>query len=325
MKNVKSLNANRNHVWLYQSAHVTVRDSYFYGTQNAASQSYGIESFMSSDNLAENNIFQHITGGLETGGSTSGSVFAYNYSIDDYYNVATWMQASTYLHAGGISFILFEGNEGIGFTADAIHGTAHFTTAFRNVFIGWEPGKTLQTIPVHIYAFSRYFNFVGNVLGKPGYHKHYEDAAPAGKNGNTSIYTLGWSGNGGSIDRSVSNDTLVKSTLFRWGNYDVVNGAAQWNASEVPSSLGDYGNAVPGKQVLPASLYLSAKPAWWGATPWPAIGPDITGGQDPTGHAHKIPAHACFDMTPKTGGILNFNAANCYANPNRPAAPTFRD
>src|SRR4030095_9334775 len=56
VKNVRDLNSDRNHVWLYQSAHTTVRDSYFYGTRNAASQSYGVESYMSSDNLVENNI-----------------------------------------------------------------------------------------------------------------------------------------------------------------------------------------------------------------------------------------------------------------------------
>jgi len=49
VKNVRSLNSNRNHVWFYQSAHVTARDSYFYGTANAASQSYGAEQFMGAD------------------------------------------------------------------------------------------------------------------------------------------------------------------------------------------------------------------------------------------------------------------------------------
>ena len=36
VKNVKSLNAKRNHVWLNQAARIEVRDSYFFGTQNAA-------------------------------------------------------------------------------------------------------------------------------------------------------------------------------------------------------------------------------------------------------------------------------------------------
>ena len=69
LKNVRDVNSKEKHVWMYQSAHLTVRDSYFYGTQNAASESYGTDQFSSSDNLIENNIFQHITapmmGGLD--------------------------------------------------------------------------------------------------------------------------------------------------------------------------------------------------------------------------------------------------------------------
>jgi hypothetical protein len=79
---------------------------------------------------------------------------------------------------------------------------------------------------------------------------------------------------------------------------------------------------VPGTQALPNSFYLSGKPSWWTVAPWPAIGPDISGGADPTGHAYKIPAHACYDISPKTGGILNFSAANCYPETTSPAAPT---
>jgi concanavalin A-like lectin/glucanase superfamily protein/Big-like domain-containing protein/fibronectin type III domain protein/parallel beta helix pectate lyase-like protein len=322
MKNVKSLNANRNHVWLYQSAHVTVRDSYFYGTQNAASQSYGIETYMNSDALIENNIFQHVTVGMMTGGSTSGTVFAYNYSLDDYYNVASWMQSSSYLHAGGIGFVLFEGNEGIGFTADAIHGTTDFATVFRNVFTGWETGKSQQTVPIHLYTYNRYLNVLGNVLGKSGYHNRYEAATPSGSGGDTAIYTLGWSGNGGTTDSGVPNDPRVKTTLFRWGNYDVVNGAVVWNPAEVPSTVSPFGNPLPGNQTLPTSLYLSGRPSWWGIVPWPAIGPDVTGGQDPTGRAYKLPAHLCYDVTSKTGGILNFNAATCYSSVEDTTPPT---
>jgi hypothetical protein len=322
MKNVRSMNGNRNHVWLYQSAHVTVRDSYFYGTRNAASQSYGIETYMNSDSLVENNIFQHVTVGMMTGGSTSGTVFAYNYSIDDYYNVASWMQSSSYLHAGGIGFVLFEGNDGIGFTADAIHGTTDFATVFRNLFTGWEPGKSQQTVPIHLYTYNRYVNVIGNVLGRSGYHNRYETAAPSGTGGNTAIYTLGWSGNGGTTDSGVPNDPRVKTTLFRWGNYDVVNAAVVWNAAEVPSALTPFGNPVPGNHTLPASLYLAGKPAWWGPVPWPAIGPDVTGGQDPTGHAYKVPARLCYDATSKTGGILNFNAAACYSSAQDTTPPT---
>ena len=324
VRNVRSLNANRNHVWLYQSAHLTVRDSYFYGTAHAASESYAIEQFMTSDNLIENNIFQHITAPMQNVGAT-GSVFGYNFAVDDYYGVApAWQQSSSYHHAAGNSFFLWEGNDGPGLTADDIHGSSHFITAFRNVWPGWESGKTQETIPIHLEAWNRFYNFVGNVLGKSGYHTKYEAAASSPTDGgsepvgNRSIYTLGYSGNQGTNQFPIPNDTLVKATMMRWGNFDTVRAAAQWNAGEVPTGPGRFANAVPPDHALPDSLYLSAKPAWFivksGAIPWPAIGPDISGGEDTTGHAYRIPAHVCYDNTPRTSGILNFDANLCYPN-----------
>src|SRR5205809_6767610 len=57
----------------------------------------------------------------------------------------------------------------------------------------------------------------------------------------------------------------------------------------------------------------------YGTMLWPAIGPDVTGGQDPAGHAYKIPARVCYDNTSKdSNGILIFNANICY---NDPVAP----
>jgi hypothetical protein len=65
-----------------------------------------------------------------------------------------------------------------------------------------------------------------------------------------------------------------------------------------------------------------ARPPWWSTPwtteatlPWPAIGPDVSGGPidvDPAGHAYAIPARLCYDHTPKSGGIAAFNAAACY-------------
>jgi hypothetical protein len=326
VKNVKSLYANRNHVWFYQSAHILIRDSYFYGTKNAASQSYGVESFMTSDNLVENNIFQRVTSPLIANGADSGTVWGYNYTTDMYYAVSpNWLIASNGFHATGIAMMLNEGNVGTSFQADIVHGTQHFLTAFRNVFVGWEAGKTAQTTPIHLYAGHRYMNIVGNVLGRPGYHTRYETAAPTSGDADTSVFALGWAGNEGGTNvvyPNMPHDPLTKTTLLRWGNYDVATGTARYLASEVPSALSQYSNAVPANQILPASFYRSTKPSWWGTMPWPAIGPDVTGGQDATGKAFKIPAQLCYDSTPKVGGILTFDAANCYGNTASLAAPT---
>jgi hypothetical protein len=320
LKNVKSLSPSRNHVWLYQSAHSEVRDSYFYGTKNAASQSYGVESFMTSDNLVLNNIFQHVTTPIMVGPST-GSVTAYNYMVDMYYGaVLNWMMAGiSASHDTGTGMNLFEGNESNSLGMDLYHGPGALPTAFRNYFTGRDGTRTSNTSVVNPWAYNRLANFVGNVLGTAGYHTVYEDSrGPQGQTGNPSrsIYLLGYSGVDESTEPGISYDLVAVTSFLRWGNFDYATNQTRWIASEIPA-----GNTVPANHLLPASFFLSSKPAWWGAMPWPPIGPDVTGGQDPAGHAHKIPARVCYDNTPKTNGILNFNAANCYSSLPAPGPP----
>ncbi|HEY1764976.1 MAG TPA: hypothetical protein VGF85_08625, partial [Opitutaceae bacterium] len=85
VKGIRDLNSNRNHVWFHLANHCVVRDSYFYGTQNKWFLSYGVETYMGADNLVENNIFQHVVSPLIVNGSGPGTVFGYNYTVDDYY------------------------------------------------------------------------------------------------------------------------------------------------------------------------------------------------------------------------------------------------
>jgi hypothetical protein len=113
------------------------------------------------------------------------------------------------------------------------------------------------------------------------------------------------------------NDPKVASTMFRWGNWDTVTNSVHFDPLEVPSLLSVYANALPlTSLLLPPSLYRNGKPTWWGSQPWPAIGPEVTGGDVPNtgGHAYKIPARLCYENTSKTSGVLNFNANACYAN-----------
>ena len=330
LKNVRDLNSRHKHVWLYQSIHITIRDSYFYGSSEATSESYGVDTYNGADNLVENNIFQHIAAPMMNEGCI-GCVGAYNFAFDDWYTAdgesPEWQQASSYHHSVGDAFILWEGNDGIGLTADDIHGTSNFITAFRNFWNGRDPAgggtKTSQTSPIILNAYNRYYNLIGNVLGTVGYHTQYQ-AAPSSATdaGNEitadrSIYgNLGYSGDQGTYASPIDNDMLVLSTLMRWGNYDTVSVLAQFNPSEVPSDLLRFSNRVPPDQRLPPSLYLSSQPSWWGAMPWPAIGPDVTGGEALTGHVYRNPAHDCYDITPKdSNGILLFHADACYAGP----------
>jgi hypothetical protein len=329
VRGIRDIDSNRNHVWFFLTTHSVVRDSYFYGTQNSIYLSYGVELFMGTDDLVENNIFQHIVSPMITNGSAPGCVWAYNYAFDDFYSASrTWFMPSIALHSAGTDMILYEGNDSTGIVGDYIHGTHNLTTVFRNQLTGWEAGMVKQTEPVQLYTFSRYFNFVGNVLGKPGFHTRYEDVPPDGVDGDHSIYTLGWSGNGGGLS-ILKNDPLTAATAMRWGNYDTVSKRARWEASEVPSGLGQLANPVPATHKLPASFYLSGKPSWWGAMPWPAIGPDVTGGTDPTGHVYANPAEVCYNSCPKDDSypedisgnrILVFNASRHYPPPESAAA-----
>ena len=315
MKNVRSIRGNRNHVWLQYSAEIVIRDSYFYGTINAENLSYGVEPWQSADLLVENNIFQSVTTPILVG-NTSGSVFAYNYDINNYYINNTWqMPGPTWAHDAGVGMNLIESNQGTGFIEDAIHGTHNFSTVFRNQYSGLAPGELQQTVPIILQSYSRYANLIGNVLGTPSYHNQYQSSSGAKESAcDTSIYNLGWSTSECSNGAPIPADPLVVSTLLRWGNYDVVNGSAQWNTAEVPTGISAYSNAVPGSHNLPNSFYLSGQPSWWGSAPWPAIGPDVTGGTGPGGHAYNIPAQLCYAGGTFTGGIMNFDANNCYGS-----------
>jgi hypothetical protein len=262
----------------------------------------------------------------------AGDVVSYNFAIDDNYTAngaaPAWMMQMFVNHGVGDAMILLEGNDGLGIQADNIHGTHHFTTLFRNHFYGDvfdNPPKSDNTTPMRFASYSRFFNVVGNVLGRAGYYRSYESNLA---DDDTAIFAFGVPDS----RRTASPDGRVAATLLRWGNYDTVTGAPRFLPGEVPAGLADYPNAVPGSQSLPPSFYLPTRPAWWstpwGAPAWPPIGPDVGGGDVPgfAGHAWKIPARLCYENTPVDGaygsaGVRAFAAASCYGGAGaRPAA-----
>jgi hypothetical protein len=305
----------RNHVWLTMTRGNEIRSNYFFGS-GGQSQSYGIEWYPGSDNLVENNIFQHVTSPMLVGTAT-GDVIAYNFAIDDLYNPGGggWMQPMYAAHNGGDAMLLIEGNDGLGAGTDNIHGTHHFLTFFRDHFYG-DPNKTANTATMHLWRYSRFFNIVGNVLGRTGYYTAYE--SDLGTN-DVDIYSFG------QPDSGPSGDPRTRETAMRWGNYDTVSARSHFDAPEVPSGLTNFANAVPANQRLPPSFYLAVKPSWWGAMPWPAIGPDVTLGDIPgyDGHAYKIPARRCYEraaIDPRygSGNVRIFDAGACYVTAGLP-------
>jgi hypothetical protein len=190
-----------------------------------------------------------------------------------------------------------------------VHGSSNVITSFRNYMVGWETGKTANTNPVHVYTHSRYYNFIGNVLGKSGYHNQYE------ANNSSAIWNFG---EGYS---NAPDDPMVATTTLRWGNYDTVTGTTKFVASESPSNLSFLPNPVPSSQALPTSMYLSAKPSWWGSVAWPPIGPDVSGGNitGVAGHVYKIPAQLCYESMVSDpayagdpAGVKIFTPSTCY-------------
>src|SRR5208283_3142372 len=329
VKNVRSVNAGRNHVMFYQSGFDVVRDSYFYQSQSHYSQSYVIELSESSGDLVENNIFQQVTAPLMFG-QASGSVIDYNFSIGNIYTGAdNWMNPSYPSHNSGNEMNLFEGNNFNGLSADDAWGASDQQTFFRNELIGWQTTLNQNTEPVVLRANVRAFNIIGNIIGQPGYHNQYQTYATSTSGGvgtanvYTSIYDIGWSGISVCSTESMTTcDLLTFSTLMRWGNYDVVNApTVQWNSTEASPAAVPYVNANFTSSyfgslahTLPASLYYSSQPSWWTAGKnWPPIGPDVSTGNVSTCNGGTYASSQATSSSQCTSGTLNSASSSTVA------------
>lgn len=326
-------NSTRHGILIHSSRNVTVQNSWIgpmFGGGDGSTTSYGLTDIQSSANLIQNNIFVNVESPIITTGGMSGDVFAYNYDP----GVCTPTTGCTGIwlgHDEGGQFNLLEGNIGPLTRKDTFHGNEMFQTAFRNRLTGTEQNESTEPT-VDLYAFSRYFNYVGNVLGTGTVATIYECEHNTGAGCDrfgTSIFRLGYPGEGANNSECGSPgclvyDSQVKTTLMRWGNYDTVNAAVRFVNAEVPSGIPDHSNPVPANQNLPNSFYLSATTAsscgtglsWWktasGCPPFPPIGPDVTSGNisGVGGHANNTPAVICYNAA--SGLSANFNPATCY-------------
>ena len=330
INNVVTGSSAGKHAELASVAHVTVRDSYLYGS-GPASDGYGVDMLWgTSDSLSENNICQHMAT-CNIAETATGDVFGYTYDVDNFYvnGDGAWQQCDASHHDNGDNYILWEGQEGICAAFDNIHGTAFGLTLFRDYFNGHDPAtlcpgggtscgtlpKTQDTMAVQVLAANRYVNAFLNVLGTSTYHNTYKvvpsSTTDCNSNPWTTIYSLGYSdqnqiafsmacGTGGF---TVYNDPLVPSTMTFWGNYDTVHAAVQTNSGETASGASTYPGLSSPSTAWSSypSLYLSGTPSWWtfpsGSTaPFPPVGPDVTGGNisGVGGHVYLNPAANCY-------------------------------
>ena len=359
-KGATFLNGDRSSVWLMQSARDVIRDSYFYGAQSHVTTSYNIEGDNSSDALIENNIMQQVTQPVTWNGSTSGMVVDYNFAINTIFVDSTWTWGFFMGHATSNNMNLWEGNIAYTMLGDNASGPSNQVTMFRNFFTGYKPGAPNGAEPFIMRALERNENYIGNILGQPGYHTAYQGYPTNTTTFTTSgagplIYDIGAGGTGDACSlnppQSTLCDPLTFTTMMRWGNYDVVNAAVQWNSTEASPAANTYVNAnftssyfTSLAHTLPASLLYSSAPSWWpSAKPFPSIGPDVSTGNvgictgtyagwmatnssQCTGgtlsaawasHAVSNPAMDCYfnsmgGPTDGSGSVLSFNAATCY-------------
>jgi hypothetical protein len=270
----------------------------------------------------ENNIFQQTTNPLMFG-QTTGTVVDYNFAINDIYSGGSgqFVQAAYAGHNAGNTMNLWEGNNFVGIWSDSNWGSSFTQTLFRNMLSGWQSGKTANTTPVIIEAWSRGFNVIGNVLGQPGYHNNYQayaNSATAGANmssAETSIYTLGFTGNtgNGTCVSAPTCDAKVFPSLMRWGNWDTVSSAAQWTSAEASPAAITYMNANFSSSyfgslahTLPASLHYSSTPSWWpSGKAWPPVGPDVTSGNIGVCSGGTYAGAQAISSSQCTGGTLS--------------------
>jgi hypothetical protein len=264
VKNIESKFAQFRHVDLDRSFGCEIRDSYFndgmhWGTGGFA---YGVVAAnRSSDNLIENNIFYHLRHSMVIKEGAAGNVFGYNYSVASYQG-ENWLAADMNAHGAHSHMNLFEGNIGAKIYADFTHGSSSYNTFLRNNAVRDSSALTVTNAlrAVDVEKVQYYYNFVGNVLGKPGQTwTAFEDNGSRSAGSGRYAYTWGYLSDGA----GTSEDPQSKATALRHGNYDYATQTTRWDPA-----IAD--------QTLPASFYLAARPAFFGGLKWPSIGPGLT-------------------------------------------------
>ncbi len=294
-KNVHIIKGANSSVYTYNCANIEVRDSFFDQSQSYGSGSYGVQFSLASACLCENNIFSTLTTPMMASQGASGNVFSYNFCTNGtYYTTGNaWMPPSIEPHYVHNHMNLFEGNYGTGVELDFTHGSASHNTLFRNRLHGPERSTQVNnTFAIQVQATNWWMNIVGNVLGTVGWHNVYSISvtSPASDNdGAKSIYKFGFVDDSGS---TTFGDPKAQGTALIHGNWDAVtatNGGIVWDPTI-------------STHTLPASLYLSGKPSWWGNAPWPPFDP-----ANPSYSATNLPAayRFIFGANPPSGGATN--------------------
>jgi hypothetical protein len=293
-----------------------LRDSYIHETPdpNPGGAGYLVSvGWGASDNLVENNVMWSGNKNIVMTAAGGGNVVAYNY-MDDAYGAQYPNMPEGGLNAGHCTTThmeLLEGNYSHNYSGDNHWGNSIYITVFRNHLSGLRAARPpLNTYKfgaypymdlqgrraVSIGAHSDYTNLVGNVLGflgqsllsysGSGYsytqtawrYEELEGFSSISK-GEVSMWSMG------PLQQADGRWTWVPTTYqtqLRQGNWDWVTRSQRWHGIG-----GALGSGTP--QRIPDSLYLTAKPAFFGTNPWPWVNPS-------NGTVSSLPAKACLEQ-----------------------------
>lgn len=257
------------HIALLHAYRCEVRESYVHHARRIVpgGGAYGIAiASQSSENLVEDNVANYLNKPIVVAGSGGGNVIAYNY-VDDAFIAthATWQETAIDANHGAFSHHdLFEGNWATNIGSDSTHGNSGWHVFFRNYAPGMNTHvrRTANVRAVGVDGFNREHSFLGNVLLQPdlvvnGAAPVYESTSPATL-GAAAAYRIGSGSLGGPVEKF--DDGTALRHLLRHGNFDYVTNAVVWDPG-LPS------------RSLPPSLYLRAKPAFFGDELWPFVDP----------------------------------------------------
>ncbi len=234
IKNIQSNSPDFWHVDLDRVIWSEVRDSYFNDGRNhgTGGQAYGVVgNLFATANLVENNIFRHLRHSMVVQNGASGNVYGYNYSLECYQG-ENWLATDMNSHGSHTTMNLWEGNIGCKVYGDNAHGSSAYNTVFRNHVAResfpaeYPSGITQARRAVDIEVYNRYWNIVGNVLGKSSQSWTAVDPGATRLAGTGQyVYTFGYFSDG---DSTRDDATIVTDTL-RHGNYDYASQTVQWD------------------------------------------------------------------------------------------------
>jgi hypothetical protein len=286
------------HVTLTRCARCEVSRNYIHHGRDFGS-AYGICLYgRSTDNLVEDNIVYYQRHHITFEYSGCGNVIGYNFcniGWDENHPAVPPVMQSIHNHGGFQSKNLIEGN-----SADQINHDAYLSQCASDgmfLFRNHSRAYSINAGQGRRFAFENAVlgyntSLVGNVLGTEGDYGVGAYEAVPGDPSTRSVYRIGWHGSisSGTAHGVSLPDTNCAATMWREGNYDYFSDRTRWDGGVT--------------QDIPSSLYLEAKPSWFGSLTWPPIGPDVAG------YVTAIPAKARWDAF-----LISSSLSDLFADP----------